>query len=729
MDRGARIPSVVSVRKGAIATLTLMVASVGMLTGSAEPTHAMGAYHGRPPAVHQTSPNGGRGATGQPDSYACNFNLDTDAFTGAFGTASAIGWERNHQGVVTCLGGTFLVQNGINQNYGFGIYTGAPTTWVDAEGYLPAQITTFKNSQAVVTITEFADRVVIGGNAFVAVYCRVEVTNPSNRAVDADPKPSPGLVPIDTAPTEVGPHSSVVHDYVVAADRFGNDYPWPDTRALADAGGFAAHFAHMRNFWRQQLDGIAGLDVPDPALDDAYRSGFIYTQIARSGNDLNTGVNGYASEFSHDVVGILTNLFTQGYFTDAQALLIEARNVVGSQGQYVDGLWTFSVPWATYLLKTGDIGFVRANFAPSGPLNAAQPSIEQAAHEIAADRTGPSGTMEATDDIDTQGYWTIDDYEALLGLAAYQFLASSIGDRTEAAWAAAQYQSLLAATDQVITATITHNSLGYLPCSILQPDTANRCANPEDANWTSPIGNWAWEGYLLGATPAGPGVSFIDATYNYGFGRLRGLLPPNTTGGFPDDYYSSGYDAAQGTAGLASENHRDQGILDYTFMIHNSQSGPYSFWESSTAPSSVTPWLGNHPAAGQGSSPHAWGIAGANKVLLDSLVAQRSDGALIVGRGIPADWLGHGQSIEVTNFPTVDGRRVNVTISSSGHSVSLTLHGAMPAGPVLFQLPSFVDNIASASTGTIDRGTGTVTLSPRIRRITVELRRSPGPSA
>jgi hypothetical protein len=39
--------------------------------------------------------------------------------------------------------------------------------------------------------------------------------------------------------------------------------------------------------------------------------------------------------------------------------------------------------------------------------------------------------------------------------------------------------------------------------------------------------------------------------------------------------------------------------------------------------------------AGNGSSPHAWGMANANLVLLDSLAAQRADGSLIVGRGVP----------------------------------------------------------------------------------------------
>ncbi len=665
---------------------------------------------------------------GPASAYDCTFNLTTDAFTGADGTASQIGWEGNHQGVVTCLGGTFFVQDGINANYGFGVYSGGRTTWQDADGYLPAQITSFRHAGSLVSITEFADRVVIAGDAYVAVYARVAVSNPTGRTVEVDPDPSPGLVPLAVAPDAVTPHSTADHDYVVAADRFGNDYPWPTTQALADAGSFDDHFAHMQDFWNQQLSGIAEVHVPDPSLDDAYRSGFIYTQIARSGDDLNSGVNGYESEFSHDVVGILTNLFTQGYFTDAHALLLEARDVVGSQGQYVDGVWTYAVPWAVYLVKTGDVAFVKENFSTGGPAGADQPSIEETAHELVADRTGLGGIMEATDDIDTQGYWTTDDYEALLGLAAYRYLAAAVGDTAEATWATQEYRQLLAATNAVLDSTISRYDLDYLPCSIVQPNTANRCSVPEDANWTSPFGfgSWAWEGYLFGAPRSGPGLSLIDATYDYGFGRLTGLLPPNDAGGFPGDYYSSGYNAAVGAAGLASTHHRDQGILDYQFMVENSQSGPYSWWESSSAPSSSTPWVGRHPAAGQGASPHAWGMAGANKVLLDSLVAQRSDGALIVGRGVPGSWLGLSTSIAVTDFPTTDGRRVSLTISSRGRSVSLLVRGQPTTGPVLFEVPSFVHNLATASAGRIDQATGTVTLSPGTMSVTVELRHGPG---
>jgi hypothetical protein len=695
---------------------TLTACGGGSAPSAGSVPHTGGRSHPGPPVLTTGS--------GPASAYDCTFNGSTDAFTGAYGTASAIGWEGNQQGVVTCLGGTFLVQNGLYRDYGFGLYDGAPTTWTDVDGYLPAQVTTFTRSGAVVSITEFADRIVVGGDAFVAVYSRVSVHNPTDRVVSADPGPTAGMVELDTAPDAVAPHTTSVHDYVVAADRFGHNYPWPSAAGLSKAGTFDQHLAHMRAFWNQQLAGIAAITVPDPSLEDAYRSDFISTQIARSGDDLHTGVNGYEAEYSHDVIGILANLFTEGYFSDAHALLTEARDVVGSQGQYVDGGWTYPWLWAVYLTRTGDRSFVKQNFDTAGPAGTAQPSIEDTAHEIAADRTGPGGIMESTDDIDFQGYWTTDDYEALLGLAGYRYLATSIGDSAEATWANQQYDSLLAATSQTLDTTISRYRLDYLPCSMLEPNGANTCANPQDANWASPFGRWAWDGSLVGAPLSGPGLSMIDATYTYGFHRLKGILPPDTFGGFPDDYYSSAYNAGEGNAGLAGSDYRDQGILSFQFMIEHSQSGPNSWWESSGPPSSKTPWTGSHPVEGQGSSPHAWGMAQANSVLLDSLVAQRSDGTLIVGRGVPRQWLHPDASESVSNFPAAGGKRLSLTITSTGRTASLSLSGQLPSGPILFQLPAFVDNITGSSTGTVDRKTGTVTLPPHTTHVTVTLARA-----
>ena len=659
-----------------------------------------------------------------PGKANCAINLENEALTGAYATASAIGWAGNDHGVITCLGGRFYVQGDIGKAFGFGIYAGTPTTWVDTDGYLPAQVTGFQRRGVSITITEFADRVVVGGNAYVAVYCRVRVSNPTNGVVVANPFPSPELLRLATASNRVPPRSSAVHDYVIAVDRFGQSYPWPTPPALTAAGGFDHHFAHMRAFWNAQLRKIAQVNVPDPRLNDAYRSGLIYTLIARSGEHSNTGVNNYEAEFSHDVIGILANLFTQGAYEDAHALLLDARDVVGSP-EYVDGLWTYSWPWAVYLLKTGDLGFVKANFSTSGPAGATQPSIEASAHRIAADRTGPGGIIGETNDVDSNGYWTVDDYEALMGLTAYRYLAKRVGDASEAQWALDEYNSLLAAVNATLDATMHRYHLDYLPCSMLQPNTANRCKRPKDANWAAPFlsGRWAWDGQLFGASVTGTAAQLIDATYKYGFDRLAGVLPPDTFGGYPTNYYSSGYNAGYGSGGLAGTRYRDQGILSYEFMVTHTQSGPYSWWESVSAPSTSSPWVGSHPRRGGGSSPHAWGIANANKVLLDSLVAQAADGSLIVGRGIPDAWLTPGRSISVKNFPTTDGRRIDLTITARDHSVRLALAGS--TGPVLFELPLFVGNIAASDAGTVDQPTGTVRLSARDHSVSVQVRRAP----
>ncbi|MBV9095754.1 MAG: hypothetical protein JO132_18105 [Streptosporangiaceae bacterium] len=677
-------------------------------------------------------------ATAAPYSCAANGPTGGQTIYGTFGDAGVIGWAGNTQAVVACLGGSFFVDTSgpgggpgsgstaavTGTTYGYGVYDDSPTTWANADGYLPALVTTFHRDGATISITNFGDDVTIGGDAFVIIYSRVQVTNPTGSPVTIDPEASAGLIPLNSAPDTVPPHGTVNHDYAVPSDKFGGSYPYPSDSAVVAAGGFDQHFAHMATYWNGQLASIAQIQqLPDQQLVDAYKTGFIYTQIIRAGEELKTGANGYDKEFSHDVIGILANLFTQGYFTDAHGLLDRARYVIGSQTQYADGVWTYPWVWAIYLLKTGDLGFVKANFSTEGPSGASEPSIKDAAHLIATDRTGPGGIMEKTNDVDANGYWTIDNYEALTGLWAYHWLAEQVGNTSEATWAASEYDSLLAVVNTTLDATISAYQLNYLPCSMTEPNTDNRCANAEDANWAAPFlfGRWAWDGYLFGAPLSGPGLTLIDATYRYGFARLAGKLPPDTFGGYPTQYYSTAYNAGYGEWGLASNDYRDQGILGYQFMIANGQDGPYSWWESQQFPNPGSPWIGVHPENGNGSCPHAWGIANANMVLLDSLAAQRSDGSLVVGRGVPDSWVRGGQVISVANFPTTDGKHLGLTIRASGASVTLTLSGGQAAGPVLFQLPAFVDNIAHASSGTVDEQTGTVTLPGTVRSVTVRL--------
>jgi hypothetical protein len=56
--------------------------------------------------------------------------------------------------------------------------------------------------------------------------------------------------------------------------------------------------------WNSRLDQITQLSLPDPLLVEAYKAGFVATEIDRSGFQLDTGTNNYHAEFEHDVIGI-----------------------------------------------------------------------------------------------------------------------------------------------------------------------------------------------------------------------------------------------------------------------------------------------------------------------------------------------------------------------------------------------------------------------------------------
>ena len=288
--------------------------------------------------------------------------------------------------------------------------------------------------------------------------------------------------------------------------------------------------------------------------------------------------------------------------------------------------------------------------------------------------------------------------------------------------------------NSTLSSTISSNNLDYIPCSMVEPNTANRCSNPEDANWAAPgvYFNWAWNGYLLGAPMTGPDggtvADWIDKTLSYGFGRVKGMLPANTFGGYPGEGF---FDRLQrrirrlgaGQQQLPRRGHPLAGVP------HQQRPGRAVLLVGGLGPAEHDDAVDREPPVqcGGGASPHSWGIAMGDLGLLDSLVSQRTDGSLIVGRGVPNSWVASGGRIAVSNFPTTDGRRIGVTITTRGDAVTLQLTGK-PSGPVTFELPAFVNNIASTSAGTVDNGAGAVTIPAHTRSVTVTLAHVPAAS-
>jgi hypothetical protein len=167
--------------------------------------------------------------------------------------------------------------------------------------------------------------------------------------------------------------------------------------------------------------------------------------------------------------------------------------------------------------------------------------------------------------------------------------------------------------------------------------------------------------------------------------------------------------------------YRTAAIEAYLFMLDNTQSSPFGWWENINEPGS-NPWEGVHPSKGGGSCPHMWGQSFATAGLLDSLIAEKSDGTILIGRGVPNRWVSEGQGFELSNYPLADNKRLEIKVEGlPGNQVRLTLHGDLPEGPVILDLPIFIKNIKSSTVGIIDNELGTVTLNPGTTSVSVTL--------
>ncbi|PYG88242.1 S-layer family protein [Ruminiclostridium sufflavum DSM 19573] len=516
------------------------------------------------------------------------------------------------------------------------------------------------------------------------------------------------------------------------------------------------------------------------SLINAYKAGYIYTMIVKDNTYLHVGERGYDRLFSHDTIGIIAALFTAGDFKYAKSYLesVPMTGGINIENGQIDGnlYWdaNWKLPWiySMYLSKTGDSDLIKERF---------EEIIKKMARSIHDDRTGDAhdGIMKITNAIDDNGQWTVDNYSALLGLTSYKYICNELAIKendqgrkayysAEAQWADEEYNSLLEAVDSQLNDIITSNNLNYIPCSMIQSNDDNRCVDARDANWASMFlfGGFQWDGYLYGAdqSDAGVNISMLDDTYEYGIQRREPLLQealdagvkvPDAEaaewaynfGGYPHGYYSSAYNAGYGSAALRGEKYRDMGIKAYEYSIDYAMSSPFGWWEgigpkgdssSSTEPTTSL-WSHDNADIGGGSCQHMWGQAKASKVLYDALIAERiyndnKNVDIIIGRGIPKEWVtnangGNDVISSVSNYPVLQGGRVGYTIERKSNKLLVKFISDLQDSKIdsgtevqhSVELPSMVNNIASASAGTIDNEKGIVKVPQNVTELSIVL--------
>ena len=207
----------------------------------------------------------------------------------------------------------------------------------------------------------------------------------------------------------------------------------------------------------------------------------------------------------------------------------------------------------------------------------------------------------------------------------------------------------------------------------------------------------------------------------------RASSHPNTFGGFPGDYYSTGYNA-----GLRDGRPGQQappGPGDLELRVHDRQQSERPVLVVGELVRTLDP----HPVAGTAPGDGA----GRLSPRLGNVPGQRRAAGLTGGsahrrrarrgpRGPGADGSGGGPPISVTNFPTTDGRRLSLT-----DLIERPVGVAHPAAASHRRARCSSSCRRSSTTsrrtsaGRVDQGTGTVTLSPDTKRVSVQLRAAP----
>ena len=731
-----------------------------------------------------------------PRDYGTNFPTPSDPFGFGFANQTAIGWEGNYYAPFAYLSGSYFAR-GVPQTYqaggkgttlcggmySFGVYTyglaagQAPAAgsvqWTEADGYLPAMITSFTRNNVAVSITDFANEQSIGGVPVELVYTRVSVTNNGSAAVTVPSGQSgPNLVALDSASDTVNPGQTVHHDFVAAVDTFSTTIALPPVSAITPARhsgalSYDAAYRDMTRYWNQRLSaapklslpdvplpGTNGLAQPGTSIDNAYKAAYIYTRMVQAGAAPFSAANNYAYLLNHDIPGILAAKFEQGDYNDAQSLLLNGRiseapdfDEVGANW-YWDGPWRTPVAWAAYLEGTNDTAFVDKYFHDDASA-ASQwgPSLYTIMHtDHLAQLDSATGYLQSSFDNDSEGTWLFDDETALAGLMAYKYIATRIGETAEAQWADGAYTSLLNAVNAGLSANESANGFNFLPCEVNTPTTADRCAAANDANWSGSNlwGQNVWDVMLQGGALNGllGDPAQTDNLYQTGYARLAGTGVPYPSFGAYNGYsvaLNTGY--AQGA--LYGNAYRDLPITSYAWQIATSTGGPNAWWEANgSAPNPNNPWAGSHAGPQFGAVPYAWPMAGQIQTVLQSLVApgiQSTAAAhgsfayqtvLYIGRGVPDAWIVPGQTIKVDNltaaFNENTGRRNTYGVSirtneeRGNQVVHVALSGDVPGKNAQIQLPIFADaGVQSVWGGRYDATTHTVTMNGRDAKITL----------
>ncbi len=506
---------------------------------------------------------------------------------------------------------------------------------------------------------------------------------------------------------------------------------------LKSAGSFDDNYARMAEHYNGRIAALAHpVTLPVPGLANMYKSIqiLVWECMVKCGDDYEIRPGGktptpwvysYDRTFPHDIPNYADEFMREGDYDVAKNMLkssyYKALNATHWDVNYLDTIGKYMLPYAEYMGATGDLAY----FTP-----AIREELKTAARNIHKCRVfdDPShyGLMKKSMDFENweSDYLLCDNWGALHGLQAYKYLCDKWGDEAESQWAANEIKDLNECVNKALDQTCARRKTDYYLGAF--DDSTLKSYADSYYSWvpySGALSTFPWGAYLKGFELGGTWEEKFDASIRYALEeRDKRGIPPGSWGAWWGQVtYGTTYNASAGLQCLFSEKYRTEIIKNLEFLLNN-QCAPFQ-WSEAFENKGKGQWVGMYTPQVSYGNYESWGANFSKQALLQACISVKTDGTVIIGRGIPNHWLKPGDTIEWANVNVNDKRKISFRISSTGSEVKLLVWGDEPKGNVRLNLPAFKNNIASADSGTVDNAKGVVTLTPSETSVTVKLQK------
>lgn len=440
-------------------------------------------------------------------------------------------------------------------------------------------------------------------------------------------------------------------------------------------------------------------------------------------------MHGYYMYFPHDVPNMVEQFVRDGRLDLAMNIMnspnYQTLYKAEHHGGNLDAIPKFIIPYAALWQAMDDEQ--RAQYFTDD----VKAKIKEVSREVVSYIDPEKGIIQKSESLDNQpyDYLITDDFTAMHGLAAYRYLAEAWGQTDEVTWTTEQMDSLNTALNKAMDDFMQRNDTDWYMCA-LNDDSGfwKRHLNGSvlyDGNFICSslmMSTFPWDAVLRGYDLEGTWAEYFEKSIDNAVElkkKMSAKIPDGSWGAWWGHEYGSVYNVGQSVPMLYSDKYRTAVVESYEWLLDN-QTAPYQWAESFDRGLSADDWT---EAA---IDYETWGLGFLRQGLLEAVASVKTDGTVIIGRGVPNEWMVSGTPIEWQNISINDGKKIKhlKLYAADAKTIKLELTGDDATNNIVLDLAALKDNIAAVSGGDIDNENGTVTIGKSTKELTVTLKHS-----